>query len=69
MVMSDEIKRTDSPAGSQPAAPSVKRGPGRPKLGVVAREVTLLPAHWEWLASQPGGASVALRRLIDAALP
>lgn len=40
---------------------------GRPKLGVVAREVTLLPRHWDWLAEQPGGASVALRRLIDAA--
>ncbi|MDQ0465898.1 hypothetical protein QO010_003690 [Caulobacter ginsengisoli] len=44
-----------------------RRGPGRPKLGVVAREVTLLPRHWEWLADQPGGASVALRRLIDEA--
>lgn len=43
------------------------RGPGRPKLGVVAREVTLLPRHWEWLAQQPGGASVELRRLIDEA--
>jgi uncharacterized protein len=40
---------------------------GRPKLGVVAREVTLLPRHWEWLASQPGGASVALRKLVEAA--
>jgi hypothetical protein len=43
------------------------RGPGRPKLGVVAREVTLLPRQWDWLASQPGGASAALRRLVDAA--
>ncbi|MGO9771170.1 MAG: DUF2239 family protein [Roseiarcus sp.] len=43
------------------------RGRGRPKLGVVAREVTLLPRHWEWLAAQPGGASVALRRLVDEA--
>jgi uncharacterized protein len=43
------------------------RGRGRPKLGVVAREVTLLPRHWDWLAAQPGGASVALRRLVDAA--
>ncbi|UDF03794.1 DUF2239 family protein [Asticcacaulis sp. AND118] len=40
---------------------------GRPKLGVVAREVTLLPRHWDWLAQQPGGASVTLRKLIDAA--
>lgn len=45
----------------------VPRGPGRPKLGVVAREVTLLPRHWEWLASQPGGASVALRKLVEVA--
>src|ERR1022692_2550609 len=43
------------------------RGPGRPKLGVVAREVTLLPRHWDWLAAQPGGASVALRKLVEAA--
>ena len=43
------------------------RSRGRPKLGVVAREVTLLPRHWEWLASQPGGASQALRRLVDEA--
>ena len=40
---------------------------GRPKLGVVAREVTLLPRHWEWLATQPGGASVALRKLVEHA--
>jgi hypothetical protein len=46
---------------------SAARGPGRPKLGVVAREVTLLPRHWEWLATQPGGASVALRKLVDTA--
>lgn len=43
------------------------RGRGRPKLGVTAREVTLLPRHWDWLASQPGGASATLRRLIEAA--
>lgn len=51
-------------------APAVeeKRGPGRPKLGVTAREVTLLPRHWDWLAGQPGGASVALRKLIEGAL-
>ena len=41
--------------------------PGRPKLGVVAREVTLLPRHWDWLATQPGGASVALRKLVEEA--
>src|SRR6202044_3692812 len=49
------------------AAPSAPRGPGRPKLGVVAREITLLPRHWDWLAQQPGGASVALRKLVEAA--
>jgi uncharacterized protein len=43
------------------------RGPGRPKLGVVAREITLLPRHWEWLAQQPGGASVAIRKLVEEA--
>ena len=43
------------------------RGRGRPRLGVVAREVTLLPDQWEWLASQPGGASVVLRRLVQEA--
>jgi uncharacterized protein len=53
-------------AAEDPAAPT-PRGPGRPKLGVVAREVTLLPRHWQWLARQSGGASVALRRLVDEA--
>jgi hypothetical protein len=43
------------------------RHPGRPKLGVIAREVTLLPRHWDWLASQPGGASVTLRKLVELA--
>lgn len=51
-----------------PAPEAEKRGPGRPKLGVVAREVTLLPRHWDWLAAQPGGASVALRKLVEGAL-
>ncbi|MFC5499288.1 DUF2239 family protein [Caenimonas terrae] len=50
------------------AAPAeAPRGRGRPKLGVVAREVTLLPEHWDWLAAQPGGASVALRKLVHEA--
>ncbi len=44
-----------------------KRSPGRPKLGVVPREVTLLPRHWDWLHDQPGGASVTLRKLVDQA--
>lgn len=49
------------------AASDAPRGRGRPKLGVVSREVTLLPRHWDWLAGQPGGASAALRRLVDEA--
>jgi uncharacterized protein len=42
-------------------------GPGRPKLGVISREISLLPRHWDWLNAQPGGASVALRRLVEDA--
>jgi len=58
----------DVAARYQPAVePQEARGRGRPKLGVVAREVTLLPRHWEWLGSQQGGASVVLRKLIDEA--
>ena len=55
------------PAGGPEPAVDEKRPPGRPKLGVVAREVTLLPRHWEWLNLQPGGASVALRKLVEDA--
>jgi hypothetical protein len=56
-----------APVTTEDAAVPGARGPGRPKLGVVAREVTLLPRHWEWLAQQSGGASVALRRLVEEA--
>jgi hypothetical protein len=49
------------------AEPPVRSGPGRPKLGVVSREVSLLPRQWEWLEQQPQGISGALRRLIDEA--
>jgi uncharacterized protein len=52
---------------AEDAAVTAPRGPGRPKLGVVAREITLLPRHWEWLARQPGGASVAIRKLVEQA--
>lgn len=55
------------PAAPPPEPPAPPRGPGRPRLGVVAREVTLLPAQWDWLALQPGGASVTLRKLVDQA--
>jgi hypothetical protein len=58
-TLSEVLKR------ALPEAP--KQGPGRPKLGVVSREVSLLPRHWAWLEQQPNGASAALRRLVDAA--
>jgi len=63
------LHRLPQPAVQEEAAESetVARAPGRPKLGVTAREVTLLPRHWEWLAAQPGGASVALRKLVEGA--
>jgi len=57
----DVLARLDPPPEEAP------RRPGRPRLGVVAREVTLLPRHWEWLSSQPGGASVAIRKLVEQA--
>ena len=56
-----------SPEPEPESVPAEPRGPGRPKLGVVAREVTLFPRHWEWLGCQPGGASVALRKLVEEA--
>lgn len=59
-----EVLGTEPP---EDEASTAKSGPGRPKLGVVAREVTLLPRHWAWLSSQPGGASVALRKLVEQA--
>lgn len=55
------------PVAPEPDTASARSGPGRPRLGVIAREVTLLPQHWEWLSQQPGGASVALRKLVHAA--
>ena len=56
------------PMAARPEADTGKRrGPGRPKLGVVSREVSLLPRHWSWLAEQRGGASATLRKLVDAA--
>lgn len=60
---------SDAPSAvcSTTAEAPEQRGRGRPKLGVVSREVTLLPRQWEWLAAQPGGASAFLRRLVDEA--
>jgi hypothetical protein len=61
------FRRGASETPPEGAAVDGPKGRGRPKLGVVAREVTLLPRQWEWLATQPGGASAALRRLVDDA--
>lgn len=65
----DVVGRLPQPAAgdADETASREPRGRGRPKLGVVAREVTLLPRHWEWLGAQPGGASVALRKLVEEA--
>lgn len=60
----DVAARLEPKAGTPATAP---RSRGRPRLGVVAREVTLLPRHWEWLGHQPGGASAVLRRLVEDA--
>jgi uncharacterized protein len=57
----------EQPAPTAEAEEDIPRGRGRPKLGVVAREVTLLPRHWNWLNGQSGGASVTLRKLVEAA--
>lgn len=66
----NRIKATENPIASSATLAEEQessRGRGRPKLGVTAREVTLLPRHWEWLNAQAGGASVALRKLVDQA--
>ncbi|WP_309091082.1 DUF2239 family protein [Phenylobacterium sp.] len=69
LILDDDTgAQLDLPAGAETDSPAPERpARGRPKLGVVAREVTLLPRHWEWLATQPGGASAALRRLVEEA--
>lgn len=66
-TVEEVVERLRPAAADGPAADEAPRGPGRPKLGVVAREVTLLPRHWEWLGEQSGGASAALRRLVEDA--
>jgi hypothetical protein len=65
----DEVLSRLAPhAASASAAEPAARGPGRPRLGVVPREVTLLPRHWAWLGQQPGGASAVLRRLVEQSI-
>jgi len=63
----DVLQRLGGGAKALAADEGAKAGRGRPRLGVVAREVTLLPRHWDWLSAQPGGASQALRRLVEQA--
>ncbi|MGB8398964.1 DUF2239 family protein [Bradyrhizobium sp.] len=63
----DVLARLPDAEASRDDGAVAPRGPGRPKLGVVAREITLLPRHWDWLAQQKGGASVAIRKLVDEA--
>jgi uncharacterized protein len=65
LVDPGRIDKSSPPTNEAPAPERPSRG--RPKLGVVAREVTLLPRHWEWLGDQPGGSSAALRRLVEDA--
>jgi len=73
-TIEDVLKKLEKPTARVESATAPlntdkisQRGPGRPKLGVVSREVTLLPRHWDWLNRQPGGASVALRKLVEEA--
>ncbi len=66
-VVDLDLRDARSAAAPSPPSEAMPRGRGRPRLGVVAREVTLLPRHWEWLSAQPGGASVALRKLVEEA--
>lgn len=61
------VARLPQPAAAEPETSPEARGRGRPKLGVVSREVTLLPRHWDWLGARPGGASVTLRKLVEEA--
>jgi hypothetical protein len=62
-----ELRGSLSDVLARALPPRQHAGPGRPKLGVVSREISLLPRHWEWLEAQPNGASAALRRLVDEA--
>ena len=63
------LMRLPSPSAVADIAPETARapGPGRPKLGVTGKEITLLPRHWDWLGKQPGGASVVIRKLVEEA--
>ncbi len=68
-MLKDVLRRLDARTISEQLNKEQEKqpGPGRPKLGVISREVSLLPRHWDWLNAQPGGASVALRKLVEDA--
>lgn len=67
-VVDLDLRGTEQEVAARYTRPTTSQARrGRPKLGVVAREVTLLPRHWDWLARQPGGASITLRRLVEVA--
>ena len=73
LTRSSDLLAFDDETGAQvdldlAGPPPPPRPRGRPSLGVEAREVTLLPRHWEWLGKQPGGASVTLRKLVEGAM-
>lgn len=63
----DSVRKDSAGLRGESSDSAKNAGPGRPKLGVTSREVSLLPRHWEWLATQPGGASATLRSLVEDA--
>lgn len=62
-----DLRGTLNDVLSRVAPMKPQTGPGRPKLGVVSREISLLPRHWAWLEEQANGASATIRRLVDEA--
>ena len=66
-VIDLDLRGSTDEVAARYAVQAVKSQRGRPALGVVSREITLLPRHWDWLGRQPGGASATLRRLVEAA--
>jgi hypothetical protein len=67
MPVDFDLRGTLADVRARYLTPPGRVGPGRPKLGVIAREISLLPRHWEWLERQPNGASATIRRLVDDA--
>jgi hypothetical protein len=63
----EEVRDRFTEAEPEEVTVEAPRKRGRPKLGVVSKEVTLLPRQWAWLAAQRGGISATLRRLVEDA--